>query len=290
MIRYFTVFVAFAALSGCATAPNIDVRPVEIEPITEIKSEPFDAQATLSAAQDDFNAERYQDALSGFAKVLVHKPKDKPALIGSGESFLALGEYQKAAIIFWDEQFSDDEDQDEIRIGKILSGVYTDRFDNPQKAINDGLVFAPGDARLWNAKGQYHDRADEWMDALACYVHALGTDKWRSGTINNMGMSLLLQERYAEAESKFSQAMKISPQTDIYDNNRRMSLILSGQLKAALIDIEDNRAADILNDAGYVALQSGKSKRARLLFQMALDTSPVHHVKAEANLARVNAL
>lgn len=271
-------------LSGCAS--GVKVTPVNIHPVQHIKSDPFDADETLSVAHEMFEREDYTGALQSYLKVAAFDPQRQDARLGTAESFLALGQYNRAARIFWhpDPIWQDGDYASEIAMGKILSGIYTQRFENNETAINDGMILNPDDARLWNAKGRWHDGRREWMEALSCYVSAMELGKWRSGTINNMGMSLLMQDRTEEAKEKFLQAVDLSPDTEIYDNNLRMTHILQGDLRAALDDIADRRAANILNDAGYVAYKKDKLELAEKLFSKALEISPVFHADAQANL------
>jgi len=214
----------------------------------------------------------------------------KKARLGTGQSLLALGKFEKAAKVFWGKPISDEDLNEDFELGKIISGIYTDRYDNVEVAIHDGMMIDPDDARLWNAKGRWHDGRAEWMDALSCYVSAMNTGKWRSSTINNMGMSLLLQGRFAEAKDKFKQSIDLNPDSIVYDNNLRMAHILTDNFGAALKDIGDSRAADLLNDAGFVSANRGKKKLAEKLFRKALDISPVFHPDAQANLDNLTRL
>ncbi len=279
------------ALMGCASTPKVDIAPVNIEPVQTMKSDPFDADEVFATAQKDYANENYLEALNGFRKVSAYDPDRKDALSGQANSLLALGEYQQAAKIYWAPVWTGEGSLDvSFQIGKTLSGIYTDRYDSPMRAINDGMVLSPNDPRLWNAKGHYHDKQGEWMEALSSYVEAMKSGKWRGGTINNMGMSLLLQDRLDEAQKKFQQAINLTPHNRVYENNLRMVYILQGNLDAALDNIDEVRGADILNDAGYVAMTRGKVNVARRLFSKALDISPTYHAKAQANLDKLDAL
>lgn len=285
-MRSICLFICALILSACASTPKVAVTPIEITPITQMKSEPFDAEELLKTADLYFKNENYAKALTEYSRLTSFDQDNQLAWIGEGNSLLALGVYERAANVFWDKGFvwQDDIPQSDIELGKIISGIYTDRYGSKEKALNDGLLIAPDDGRLWNAKGQLHDQTGDWMEALSCYVTSLQTGKGKSGTINNMGMSLLLQGRYDEAQEKFEQALSLSPDTQIYDNNLRMSYILMGDLSEALSDIDDVRASDIVNDAGYVAQQRGQTNFAERLYSKSLEISPVFHEKAQANL------
>jgi len=282
MKRFLIISAAALFMAGCQTGPKIT--PVDIQPVTKVKSDPFDAAEVKKQAKEDLKSERYQDALNNYAKLVAFDPEDDESHIGRGQALLALGSHEKAAEVFWDEERWGDTPKDEVKLGQILSGIYTDQYDIPEWALEHGLAIAPKDPRLWNAKGRLHDQKREWMVALTSYVSALESNRWTSGTVNNMGMSLLLQGRYKEARVKFKQAKKLSPKTTLYDNNYRMSLLLSGKFKKALDGVPDERAADLMNDAGYIAQTEDRPALAKMLFKRAIDVSPVHHVKATHNL------
>jgi len=281
-MRIFSVIFTASLLVGCAHTSKVDITPVNINPITQMKSDPFDPSEVHSLAEAHMEDEKYKLALKEYSRLLAHNPNDQKAKLGAGNSFLALGEHGKAASIFWvkpQEDMSKD-----WSTGKTLSGIYFGKYENEETAIHDGMLIAPNDARLWNAKGRWHDQRGEWQDALLCYVNALETGNSQSATINNMGMSLMLQGRYIESLEKFAQAKSLSPDTEIYDSNLRMNHILQGNLEEALSDIDDRRASNIFNDAGYVAIQQDDKIMAERLFEKALEISPVFHVKASANL------
>jgi len=283
-----TLVVLSLAVSACAST-QVDLTPVNIEPVEKVQSAPFDPETTLAEADEDFSKENYRSALENYAKVYAFDTDRIVALLGQAKSHLALGEFEKAADIYWASDWTDNKEGTlkNLEIGKILSGLYTDRYDKPMKAINDGMMLSPNDARLWNAKGQYHDRRGEWMDALSAYLEAMKTGNWQAGTINNMGMSLLLQDRRSEARTKFEQALAIKPDSPVYDNNLRMVHILDGDIRTALKDLKEGRAANVLNDAGYVALKRNRPALAQRLFEKALEISPVFHAKAQANLEAI---
>ncbi len=281
--------ISLALLTACSTAPNVEITPVNITPVTEIKSEPFDPSEVLELADSHFSDENYSAALKEYSRLLTFDAANMSAKLGAGESLLAMGKYENAAQLFWVSNFDgiNEIDQERLEIGQILSGLHTHKYERPETAIHDGFLIRPNDARLWNAKGRLHDSQSQWMESLFSYVTALDIGQWRSGTINNMGMSLLLQGRYQEARKKFDQAVRLSPDTEIYDNNRRMTHILLGDYPKALDNIQDDQASDIFNDAGYVAMQSGRAGLAQIFFSKALEISPVHHAKAQANLAHL---
>ena len=97
-------------------------------------------------------------------------------------------------------------------------------------------------------------------------------------------MSLLKQGLYELALKKFEQALLVKPDKTLYDNNRRLTLALMSEHDAAIDDIESDRAADIYNDAGYIALTQKKFTVADTLLNQAVTLSTSFHADATANL------
>jgi len=151
--------------------------------------------------------------------------------------------------------------------------------------LNAALEGNLSDARLWNALGLYYDARGRHIDSQDIFIRAIASGSDRAAAINNMGMSLMRQRRYDEALAKFEQASALNPNSRRYDNNRRMVLALGYDFEAAIKDVSQQRAAQVLNDAGYIALTRGRRDLAKQLFKRAIATSPVYFPVAEANLA-----
>ena len=96
-----------------------------------------------------------------------------------------------------------------------------------------------------------------------------------------------MQGRTQSAISKFEQAATLNPKNSLYDNNRRLALALDGQFQTAVNGLPDNRAADILNDAGYIAKIRGKTAQAKVLLNAAILQSESYHAKAHENLRQL---
>ena len=101
-----------------------------------------------------------------------------------------------------------DENLEAVEAGLALSEILSGDLDDPVAYIDVATARHSADPRLWNAKGLIHDGREEWLLALDAYVNALKTGEAHSGIINNMGMSLIKQGRFDEAQLKFEQALE----------------------------------------------------------------------------------
>lgn len=277
-------------VSGCATTapPTINVRPV---PLVEQVDTHLDAdyQFALQSYEDG----KYGLAYSAYKKLLMQSPEDTKVLLGFADVALAMtsqgASYQEeAALIYTRLVNTPDVAEDVLRQARtgiiLLKSLHAEK--NSVDIIN--LATNSDDPRVWNTLGRGYDKSGEWISALDAYLTALNLSYETGQTVapvqNNMGMSLLLQGRTSEAVKKFEQAHLASPHIKLYDNNYRLGLIFTGNLPRALKDVEEGQAAQLLNDAGFIAAGIGEISRARTLYQEAIRISPVYFQIAEQNL------
>lgn len=282
-------------LSACATTntPEVTITAANTGRAVEaVKQAPFDVDKALETAKAAYGAENYSAALKAYQSVLIRHPNDMAARLGAADTVLALGRGETALTFFKaldSEETLTDTQRDKVNIGLSLSKVLTEQTDNPEGVLNAALEIDDTDPRIWNALGLYRDSYGDWMKAQDSFVMALSTGAASSAIINNMGLSLMKQGRYQEAVDKFGQAMTLNPHKAIYDNNRRMTLIMMERYGDAFANVSDKRAASLYNDAGFMAMQKGKKKRAKFFFEKAIEISPSYHKKAAANLEALKA-
>lgn len=108
----------------------------------------------------------------------------------------------------------------------------------------------------------------------------------RGAPMNNLGMSYLRQERFADAINAFSSALDREPALGVASLNLRIAHAVEGDYSLALAGATDAEHAIILNSVGAAALARGETETARWLFQEALASSPVFYANAYSNLQR----
>ncbi len=291
MIRN-SMFTLALMLGACATAPEVMNFEENLTLIETVEHSEIDDLDTFVRAKEAFADERYNDALDLFHQIILRDKDNYTASIGYGDAAIANGQFDLALKHFnmlKDKELSA-EFQAKVRAGLTLAVIWSGDTEDPLSLVNIALRDNPEDHRLWGAKGRLLDKYELWIDAQDAYVQALKTGKILSGTINNMGMSLMRQGRYAEAQEKFQQALELRPETRLYDNNRRMALFLQNNYLTALQDLPDDRASTLLNDAGFIAMQQAKNDLAENLFERAIEISPSYYVQAVENLEKLTAL
>lgn len=289
-IKKSIVLLVAIMAAPCATPSfaAIEVRPV---PLTE--STNTNLVADRQSAVASYKAGEFGFAYTKYKKLLMQVPSDEKISLGLADAALAMVSHGQ---IYHDE----------------ANWLYTNIINTPEfseKTVNQAktglLLLTCGqgnantdelrelaqnntDPRVWNALGRSYDKKGEWVPALEAYLNALNFSHKNGQALapvhNNMGISLLLQKRTPEAVEKFKQAHLASPEVDLYDNNYRLGLVLTDNLPKALKDADDGQAAQLFNDAGFIAANNGEFIRARAFYQMAISISPIYFQIAENNL------
>ena len=298
-MRKFLPIFSVLLLSACATT-NMSNKDINVRAVTKTGATEYDGHKDLSlaqkAVQDGDPAKAftlYQSLVFRLARTDELRPKVK---LGLADTALTLSAQtpqlaEQAKQIYRSLAMNENLEtglRDKAKTGLLLLEIEDMAPEKAQTRIKDRLKTQSRDVRLWNALGHIYDSEEMWLDALDTYVQALRVSK-QNGTnpasaINNIGMSLLMQGRYTEALSKFEQAHKAAPGKQVFDNNRRLALILDGHLDRAVLGLSKIEQAQVYNDAGVLAARSGHRERAESFYRQALELSPTWFALAQTNL------
>lgn len=308
MIKIASISLLALSLCACAstkTKSSKILEKVEVRAAEIVESEAFDVEAQYEQAKTAYLKGDFNRALLIYENVLNVADDDyehrRDVILGYGDSALALASNSglhrlKAEIAY--KTLSEFEDLSDVHNQKVLAGqvlleIAAGKSEDIEVRLNEALETNLYDPRLWNALGRYHDREGDWVVATETYVKAMEAAGKMGHTnapiVNNMGMSQLMQGHTKEALKKFEQAHRLNADVKIYDNNRRLALVLIGRLDKAVKDLTDKRAAQIYNDAGYMSASRGETGTARYYYEKAIELSPVYFEKAELNLLALSA-
>jgi len=309
MKHFATIICAGLVFSACETTKPIESAEIKVRPIAQLpkaeQSQKIDVSVQLTQAAKLQAAADFPGSYEAYKVLLLRMDADHmgriPALLGLADSALALvwrdDEYAAQARTIYQKislSAGITQPQDHrIKAGLLLLDLADYTQEAAQQHLQQALQDSPDDPRLWNALGRLHDQSNDWLGALDAYVKALSAAKENGQSTasvhNNMGMSLLMQDRKAEALTKFKQAVKARPDMAVYDNNLRMARTLSGQTGIALKGLSDTKIAQIYNDAGVIAQAQGDHKQAAKLYKKAIEKNPLYFKLAEENLTALGA-
>ena len=193
-----------------------------------------------------------QDAIREFEKVLEKKPGFAPALLGLGQAYFQMKNYE-------------------------ISLQYC------QRAL-------ASDSSLWKAYNfiamayDYQQKPDL---AIKAYSQAIFLNPREGSLYNNLGVSYMLAADYEKAARAFLKALEFGYRTPKVYNNLGLALSQSEAYDLALEAFK--KGGDLstaYNNLGCVLLSQGKSQEATRYFEKAIAVDPAFYVKAHDNLKR----
>jgi len=223
-------------------------------------------------------------AYKKFYAAWLASPESEGVVIGLADMALKTGRAKDAYHAISNLKGGLEKENPSLLAVQVLAEIAVGKSPDVQGRLTHALEKAPNDPRLWNALGRFHDSKGQWLQAQDCYIKSLKRGGSKAGLNNNLGMSLLMQGRTLAALSKFEQAVETDEENELFDNNRRLTLAVMGRYDEATDGMSHSRAADILNDAGYVAKISQQNTRAKALFKAAIEQSLTYHSKAHGNM------
>ena len=239
-------------------------------------------QAVEARATGDYN-----QAYKKFYAAWLATPSHEDVILGLADMALKTNHPKIAYKAISKLHLDPDTANPDLLAAQVLAEIIVGKSPDVELRLNQALERAPDDPRLWNALGHFHNTRANWLQAQEYYIRAHEMGGTKASLNNNLGMSLLMQGRTQSAVSKFEQASELNPKNSLYDNNRRLALALDGQFQTAIKGLADNRAADILNDAGYIAKIRGEKTQAKNLLNAAILQSESYHAKAHENLRQL---
>jgi Flp pilus assembly protein TadD len=174
--------------------------------------------------------------------------------------------------------------------GAGLAALRLERIHAANLRLHEAVAHCPERWRAWNALGVIADRVGNWSESTRAYGAARESVPDDVMVINNMGYSLILQGRFAEAEALLREGLLLAPDDSRLLNNLDLAMVGANEPLAAR-DLPENATAPDpaeqalrLNNAGFLAYLLGKDDVAKGYFEQALETSQVHYERAQANL------
>lgn len=289
--RFALLAWALVGLGACA-APGTTIQQPEVAAHPQPAVQAPDLQRLVDRGDKALAAGTTEAALTLYQLALRHDPRHAPARIGVAEVRLASGDLDSARETY--RALADDPLVGaRAKQGLGLIHLRQGELREAKALLEEAVAARPDLWRAWNGLGAIHDSAREWADAEACYAKALGAAPnavAAAAVRNNMGFSLMLQGRHAEAVTTLVAAVKADPELEVARTNLRLALAWQGRYREAVAGALPEERPTVLSNVGYVALHRGDQEEAERLFTTALEESPSHFEPAWLNLQHLNAL
>lgn len=251
-------------------------------------------KASISAAASakgisSFEEGKYRTAVNALEAALQVNKDDHASRLKLAESYFKLGKndlayknYQKLSSI------------PEYRIDALqgigLIELQRGNLDAAQQALDIVITEDRTRWRAWNGLAQAHDRKGEWDRSAKAYELALLNTDQSAIIYNNIGVSYMAQERFAEAAESFQAAIDHDKTLEAAKTNLKLALVLQDKDEEALSGDDAHDKAKALNNAGYAAMLQGDYVKAERLFLKAIETSPSFYKIPYNNLQALQSL
>lgn len=278
------------ALAACQTTQTSSPRPPGLASL-----ENDGALGDIARAQSVGNdVQRGDSALAtgdlasarkAFSAAMRTSPSDPRPVIGLAETFLALGDLDKAdELLRLVAEASDGSANPRVLQGRGLVALKQGRIDDAVRLLRDSVAADPRLWRAWLGLGQTWVRKGNYTAARAAFVkaEAFGSDK--AAINNDIGMARLAENAPDDAIRYFERALAHEPGHEIARGNIRIARAMKGDYDSAISGAGPETAADVMNNVGYIAILNGDYEIADTLLRRALQISPVYHTAAVANL------
>ena len=236
-------------------------------------------------------AERFDEAVSYFKRILQHREDDVDALLGLGEAKLGQDRLDEALVHFKQASAGKTSDvQGRAWQGQAIVGLRRGDHAKAKKALEKAIELDQGLWRAWNGLGRLHDAEKDYTAARYAYRQAIKLEPEMALLHNNLGFSLLASGDPVYAEPSLRRALELDPDLEVATSNLRLALALQGRYVPALAGASATDQARVMNNVGYAALLRGDLEKARGLFLNAMDADPGFFQEARRNLAYLETL
>ncbi|MFQ5772990.1 MAG: tetratricopeptide repeat protein [Kiloniellaceae bacterium] len=245
------------------------------------------APGTLALAERALAEGRYGEAGILLDRVLLDAPDDPRAKLIAAELFLAQGAPKPAAEAFGSVTPSPEVGAAALQ-GEGIALLLLGERDAGYASLRRAVEADPTLWRAWNALGYYYDLRGAWEQAAVSYLKALAANPRSAVVHNNRGFSLLMQQRFEEAQEDLERAVRIDPGFVLARENLRLALAWQGKYLHALSGVPEKGRAKALNNIGFIALLRGDYANAEAFFLRAMELDPSYNEIASRNLAYLN--
>jgi Flp pilus assembly protein TadD len=289
IFRYFVIAVLLGSLGACApVAEKPSSKESLLPPLLDSAPEKS-GRALREEGRQNYDAGKYELAAESYAGAVKADEGDDAARLGLAESYLKLGQNNKAYDTFQTLMLSKTY-APAVAQGMGLVALQEGNFDAAEKSLKQALDLDKTQWRAWNGLGQVYDFKKQWKDSDDAYHQALKYTNKPYFIYNNMGVSYMAQKDFKKAAEAFQKVLRYKPDLDIAKTNYKLALAMQNRYDEATGDDDVHEEAKALNNAGYAAMQQGDYKQAERLFVKAIEINPSFYKTAYNNLQVLNQL
>jgi Tfp pilus assembly protein PilF len=222
------------------------------------------------------------EGVSYFKNALTVSPDDIVLKRGLARSLVRAKLYAEAVTVLTDILAAPEAtDDDRLMLADVL--IRSNEWDRAEQVLAQ-IPPTVETFERYRLEALVADSKQQWKKADSFYETAIGLTQKPQGVLNNWGFSKLTRGDAPGAEKLFIQALTYDPTMFTAKNNLVLARAAQRKYDLPIIDMTQEERAQLLYTAGLAAVKQGDVAQAKLLFQQAIDTSPVYFEAAARSL------
>ena len=260
---------------GAAHASETDLPDFTVRAVEHNSDEVFPTLMTLIEARQSLEANEFERAYELYSILYKYDSHLDGVTEGLSKSFIALGRPDMAR----NHLLQAENRSPEMDILLVLSTAMTLPPQDSEPYLRHALT-THQDSRLWNLLGlKLGDRGKIKLASKAFHkAEALGQNP--GVLMNNLGLLAIQDGDFTAAVKYLSKGAKSAPETEKFDNNRRLALLLNQQYTEALNDLSQQRLVKLLEDAAVISKKWNKTYLEVFLLKKLQELDPSFNLKA----------
>ena len=222
------------------------------------------------------------EAVNYFRRKMAEKPEDPTYVRGLAISLNRAKKPQEAALVY---QKLNDSGQatDGDRLAHAKTLIQTGAIPEAEGILNS----IPPTVETYDRyllEAIVADNNKDWDRADSFYETARGLTTRPAPVLNNWGMSKLARGDFESASNFFQEAITFDPELFSAKNNLVTARARKKNYRLPVIPMSELEEAQLLYNAGIIAVRQGDVDIGRGLFELAIETHPQHFPEASSAL------
>lgn len=222
------------------------------------------------------------EAVNYFRRKMAEQPENDTYVRGLAVSLNRASKPQEAALVY-NRLVSSPKATDEDRLRYAETLIKTGAISDAEAQL-DSIPPTVETYKRYLLEAIVADNNKEWDKADDFYKTARGLTTKPAPVLNNWGMSKLARGDFESASNFFQEAITFDPKLFSAKNNLVTARARKKNYRLPVIPMSETEEAQLLYNAGIIAVRQGDVDIARGLFELSVETHPQHFPEAASAL------
>ncbi len=227
------------------------------------------------------------EAVNYFRRKMAEQPENDTYVRGLAISLNRASKPQEAALVY-NKLITSNRATEEDRLLYAETLIKTGAISDAEVQL-DAIPPTVETYKRYLLEAIVADNNKEWDKADDFYQTARGLTTRPAPVLNNWGMSKLARGDFESASNYFQEAITFDPKLFSAKNNLVTARARKKNYRLPVIPMNETEEAQLLYNAGIIAVRQGDVDIGRGLFELAVETHPQHFPEAASALSSLQA-